>query len=83
MAELVDARDLKSLSLGYAGSIPAVRTRQESPDPDARTVATVRSRHQRQAFRDIIATPACFRSVNTTPENCRIFHTEIQLHRVG
>ena len=26
MAELVDARDLKSLSLGYTGSIPVVRT---------------------------------------------------------
>jgi hypothetical protein len=26
VAELVDARDLKSLSYGYAGSIPAART---------------------------------------------------------
>lgn len=26
MAELVDARDLKSLSYGYPGSIPGVRT---------------------------------------------------------
>lgn len=27
VAKLVDARDLKSLGLGHAGSIPAVRTR--------------------------------------------------------
>ena len=32
MAELVDARDLKSLSLGYAGSIPAVRTMSSGAD---------------------------------------------------
>jgi hypothetical protein len=30
VVELVDTRDLKSLSLGYAGSIPAVRTMLKS-----------------------------------------------------
>ena len=50
VAKLVDARDLKSLSLGYAGSIPAVRTRLKSfPCKSCRRHASGRFHGCRQA----------------------------------